>query len=154
MSNKTNFFLVFCIDNNADIILSDTPQSRNVSAGTKVVFTCATPENGLTSFTLTPGLTLGNTIEMILPNGDRQLMLSFIAPSEYQMLTISCVATRVNNMGILEDFNTSAAVLMIQGETAFKLYPLLCTYRQHHCGFICCVFCLIIDILDSKISMV
>ena len=103
-------------DIQADIILSETPKSRNVSVGTSVVFTCATPETGLSSFTLTPGITLGNTMEMTLPNGDRQLTLSFIAPSKYQMLTISCVATRLSNMGLLVDFNSSTAVLMIQGE--------------------------------------
>ena len=58
--------------------------------------------------------------EVILPNGDRQLKLSFIAPSEYQMIIISCVATRVNNMGMLVNINHSTAVLMIQGKTAFK----------------------------------
>ena len=90
--------------------------SRNVSVGTSVMFTCSTPETELSSFTLTPGLALGNTMEMILPNGDRQLTLSFIAGSEYQILTISCVATRLSNMGMLVDFNSSTAVLMIQGE--------------------------------------
>ena len=120
--------------------------SRNVSVGTSVMFTCSTPETELSSFTLTPGLALGNTMEMILPNGDRQLTLSFIAGSEYQILTISCVATRLSNMGMLVDFNSSTAVLMIQGERLHKL----CSYtarRQHHHGFtynyhIVC-FCLI-----------
>ena len=81
-------------------------------------FTCATPETGLTVFTLAPGITLGYTMsnEVLLPNGDRQLMLSFIAPSEYQMIIISCFATRVNNMGMLVDINQSIAVLMIQGK--------------------------------------
>ena len=92
--------------------------SRNVSAGTSVVFTCATPETGLALFTIIPGA-LGNRMEMILPNGDRQLTLSFIAPSEYQMLTISCVAARLNYMGMWVDVNSSTAMLMIQGETAF-----------------------------------
>ena len=59
-------------------------------------------------------------MEMTLPNGDRQLTLSFIAPSEYQMLTISCLATRLNNMGMVVDVNSSIAVLMIQGETALN----------------------------------
>ena len=58
--------------------------------------------------------------EVMLPNGDRQLTLSFIAPSEYQMIIISCFATRVNNMGMLVDINQSIAVLMIQGKTKFK----------------------------------
>ena len=82
-------------------------------------FICATPETGLTVFTLAPGITLGNTMSNEA-NGDRQLTLSFIAPSEYQMITISCVATRVNNIGMLVDINQSTAVLMIQGKTTFK----------------------------------
>ena len=120
--NKTESFFFF-VDIHADIILSDTPQSRNVSAGTLVEFTCATPETGLTAFTLTTDITLGNTMsnDVILSNGERQLTLSFIAPPEHQMLTILCVATRVNNMGMVENFKTSVAILMIQGERFFKL---------------------------------
>ena len=128
MQNKTDSFLLFFIDIEADITLSEIPQPKNVSAGKLVMFTCATPETGLTTFTLTPEITVGNTIEIVLPNGDRQLILSFIAPSEYQMLTISCVATRL--MGMM-DFNSSTAVLMIQGETVFKLCM---NSRQCHVG--------------------
>ena len=125
------------------ILLSATPQSRNVSASTLVEFTCATPdpETGLTSFIISADVILVNTTsnDVILPNGDRQLTLSFIVPSEYQLITIACIATRIN-MGMV-DINTSTAILMIQGETAFKLCPLYS--RQHHREFTCCVFCLI-----------
>ena len=88
-------------------------------------FTCATPETELTVFTLAPGITLGNTMsnEVILPNGDRQLTLSFIAPSEHQLITIACIATILNTMGMVEDINTSTAILMIQGRLHFELYP-------------------------------
>ena len=104
------------------IILSDTPQSKNVSAGTLVKFTCATFETGLLSFTITTGdVTLGHTSmnnDVILTNGNRQLTLSFIAPSEHQLINIVCVATRINTMGKAE-LNTSTAILMIQGETTY-----------------------------------
>ena len=108
------------------IILSDTlhDQSRNVSAGTLVEFTCAAPETGLLSITLTPDVTLVNAMEkdVILPNGDRQLTLSFIAPSEHQLINIACIASRFNAMSMV-DVHTSSAMLMIQGKIAFKLCP-------------------------------
>ena len=98
------------------ILLSDTPQSRNVSAGSLVDFTCATPETDLLSFTIATDVTHVNTTnnDVILPNGDRQLTLSFIAPSEHQLINIACIATRINTMGMVE-VNTSTAILMIQG---------------------------------------
>ena len=104
-------------DIQAVIILSDTPQSRNVSAGTSVEFTCATPETGLTAFTITTSVILGNIMsnDVLLPNGDRQLSLSFIAPSEHQLINIACIATRINTMGLVE-VNISTAILMIQGK--------------------------------------
>ena len=52
--------------------------------------------------------------DVTLPNGERQLTLSFIAPSEHQLITISCIATRINTMGVVE-FNQSTAILTIQG---------------------------------------
>ena len=99
------------------IILSDTPQSRNVSAGTLVEFTCATPETGLLAFTITTDVALVNTMnnDVILSNGDRQLTLSFIAPSEHQLINIVCIASRFNAMSML-DVHTSSAMLMIQGK--------------------------------------
>ena len=99
------------------ILLSDTPQSRNVSAGTLVEFTCATPETGLAAFAMSTDVILGNTMsnDVMLPNGDRQLTLSFIAPSKHQLITISCVAARINTMGMVE-VNQSTAILMIQGK--------------------------------------
>ena len=102
----------------AVIILSDTLQSRNVSAGTSVNFTCATPETGLLSFDITPDVTLVNTMssDVTHPNGDRQLTLSFIAPSEHQLINIACIASRFNAMSVVE-FNQSTAILMIQGKT-------------------------------------
>ena len=73
---------------------------------------------------MTTDIPLVNTMDndKPLPNGDRQLTLSFIAPLEHQLITISCIATRTNTMGVVE-FNQSTAILMIQGETALKLYP-------------------------------
>ena len=99
------------------VILSDTPQSRNVSEGTLVEFMCATPETRLASFTITTDVTLVNTMssDVILPNGDRQLTLSFIAPSEHQLINIACIASRFNAMSMLV-VNTSTAILMVQGK--------------------------------------
>lgn len=110
-------------DTQGDIILSDTPDSRNVSGGTLVNFTCATPETGLTVFAISANVTLGNTTnnDVILPNGHRQVTLSFVAPSEHQVIGITCVATRINTMRVVE-IKQSTAILMIQGETALKLY--------------------------------
>ena len=45
-------------DIQAVIILSDTPQSRNVSVNTSVEFTCATPETGLKAFAISTDVTL------------------------------------------------------------------------------------------------
>ena len=109
-------FMHIFTDIQAVIILSDTPQSRNVSVDILVEFTCATPENGLTAFVISSDVTLGNTMsnDVTLLNGGRQLTLSFIAPSEHQLINIACVATRINTMGMLE-VNSSTAILMIQG---------------------------------------
>ena len=83
-------------------------------------FTCATPETGLSAFAISTGdVALGNNTmrnDVVLPNGDRQLTLSFIAPSEHQLINIACTASRITAMGnMLVDFNTSTALLMIQG---------------------------------------
>ena len=80
-------------------------------------FTCATPETGLLSFTITTDVTLVNTTnnDVILPNGDRQLTLSFVASSEHQLINIVCIASRLVAMNMV-DFNTSKAILMIQGK--------------------------------------
>ena len=93
------------------MLFSTTPQTRNVSAGTMVEFTCAAPASGLTSFGITPTPPVGSsdTDDNILPNGDRQVTLSFIAPSDQTSINIVCVATTSTN------FNQSFAVLMIQG---------------------------------------
>ena len=92
-------------------MFSTTPQSRNVSAGTMVEFTCAAPASVLTSFSLstTPPVGGSDTDDNILPNGDRQVTLRFIAPSDQTNISIVCVALKGT------DLNQSSAVLMIQG---------------------------------------
>ena len=97
-------------------MLSTTPQPRNVSVGTMVEFVCATPESGLTTFilTITPsvdGLAPFST-DTVLANGDRQLTLSFNAPSKPSNLTIECLALR---LGTTTDVTRINAALMIQG---------------------------------------
>ena len=100
----------------ADIVLSTTPQPRNVSVGTMVEFLCATPESGLNTFllTITPsvdGLMPAST-DTVLANGDRQLTLSFIAPSEPSNINIQCLALRA---GTTTDVTQIDVPLMIQG---------------------------------------
>ena len=93
------------------MLFSITPQSRNVSIGTMVEFTCAAPASEVTSFGIaaTPPVGSSVTDDNILPNGDRQVTLSFIAPSDKTSINIVCVA------GTTDGFFSSSAVLMIQG---------------------------------------
>ena len=66
-----------------------TPQSRNVSVGTMVEFKCAAPASGLTSLGIvaTPPVGGSAATDNIL-NGDRQVTLSFIAPSDQTSINI------------------------------------------------------------------
>ena len=95
----------------ANIILSKVPQSRNVSAGALVEFICATEESGvsLLGISTTPIFAGQISMPVALPNGGRQEMLSFIAPSKHNNITIVCSAIRSH------DFNLTTAILMIQG---------------------------------------
>ena len=98
----------------ATIILSKVPQPRNVSAGESVEFTCATEESGVNSLILSTSPSFSGQISMpadTLPNGGRQQMLSFVAPSEYSSIVITCAAVRS------PDVNETKATLMIQGKT-------------------------------------
>ena len=76
-------------------MFSTTPQSRNVSAGTIVEFTCAAPASGLTSFSISTNPSVGGSITdgSDLPNGDRLVTLDFIAPSDQTSISIVCVVT-------------------------------------------------------------
>ena len=91
-------------------MFSTTPQSRNVSAGTMVEFTCAAPASGITAIgiTATPQVVDSVTDDNNLSSGDREVTLSFIAPSDQTRINIACVAATTT-------FNQSFAVLMIQG---------------------------------------
>ena len=94
-------------------MLSDTPLSRNASAGTLVEFTCATPETGLNTFVISTTPPVGDSVitDVILPNGDRQVTLNFIAPSDYTNVTITCAAVRGSNVSL------STAFLLVQGNS-------------------------------------
>ena len=76
-----------------------------------VNFTCAAPASGLTSISISATPPVGSSVtgDNILPNGDRQATLSFIAPSDQTSINIVCVALTAT------DFKQSKAVLMIQG---------------------------------------
>ena len=58
-----------------------------------VEFTCAVPASGLTSFAISTTPTVGDSVidGSDLPNGDRQVTLSFIAPSDQTSINIVCV---------------------------------------------------------------
>ena len=96
----------------ANIILSKLPQSRNVSAGALVEFTCATEESGVTSFAIItiPSVPHHESISTDLPSGGRQHTLSFIVPFENSNITILCIAVRI------PDVNQTTAILRIQGK--------------------------------------
>ena len=99
-------------------MFSTTPQSRNVSAGTMVEFTCAAPASGLTSFSLsTTSIVEGSVVGgSDLPNGDRLVTLYFTAPSDQTSVSIVCAAITATG------FNQSFAVLMIQGNRTRSIY--------------------------------
>ena len=78
-----------------------------------VNFTCAAPASELTSFgiaiTATPPVEGTDSDDNILPNGDRQVTVSFIAPSDQTSIIITCAASSTTGL------NEHIAVLMIQG---------------------------------------
>ena len=96
-------------------LLSVTPESRNVSAGTLVELTCATPETGFTSFSLTttPHIDDSDTV-VTHPNGSTQLTLSFIAPIQHSTVNIACIIISRGTVSRI-------AVLMIQGKLVTKV---------------------------------
>ena len=94
-------------------LLSASPESKNVSAGTLVEFTCATPETGLTAFSLTTSPHIDGSDRVVThPNEGTQHTLSFIAPVQDSTILVACFVVKgmVSDQGI--------AVLMIQGEPA------------------------------------
>ena len=96
----------------ANIKLSKLPQSRNVSAGALVEFTCATEESGVTSLAIStlPSVPHHESVSTDLPSGGKQHTLSFIVPSEHSYITILCTVVRI------PDVNQTTAILMIQGK--------------------------------------
>ena len=91
-------------------LLSVTPVSRNVSAGTLANFTCGTPETGLTVFSLTTTPPVDGSTVTTHTNEGIQLTFSFFAPVQHSIINIACIAFK----GTVVD--QSIAVLMIQGE--------------------------------------
>ena len=83
-------------------------------------FTCATSETGLTTFVISTTPPVGDSVitDVTLPNGDRQVTLSFITPSDYTNVTITCGAVKGTN------FNLSSAFLIIQGNNASMQFAL------------------------------
>ena len=91
-------------------LLSVTPVSRNVSAGTIVQSTCASTATGLIFFSLTTTpLINGSDTVVTHPNGGIQHTLSFIVPAQHSTIDILCIAVK----GTVVDQRKS--VLTIQG---------------------------------------
>ena len=108
-------------------LLSATPESRNVSAGTLVEISCATPETGLTVFSLTTTPHIDGSATVVThPNGGTQHMLSFIAPVQHSIINIACVVVK----GTVSD--QSIAVLIIQGESVSECIIIIITNRLFH----------------------
>ena len=122
------------------VLLSTTPVSRNVSAGTLVQITCASPETELTVFSLTTTPHIDGSDKVVThPNGGTQHTLSFIAPVQHNIINIACIVVK----GKVS--NQSIAVLIIQGESFLRVYikrpchwMTKCTNKEcacsmHHC---------------------
>ena len=108
-ATSLNFILIVgsCVGQ----FLSATPESRNVSAGTLVEFSCSSPETGLNFFSLTtiPHIDGSDTV-VTYPNEGTQHTLSFIAPVQCSIVNISCIGVKG---GVVDQ---SKSVLMIQGK--------------------------------------
>ena len=111
IDGTSNLTFILIVGSCVGQLLSVYPESRNVSAGTLVQITCATPETELTVFSLTttPHIDVSDRV-VTHPNGGTQHTLSFIAPVKHSSINIVCHAIKgtVNEQKI--------TVLMIQGE--------------------------------------
>ena len=100
------------IDIEAVIILSVTPESRNVSEGKMVKFYCATLDTGVSlSWTTTPNVGTG-PIDTNLPGGGKQSVLSFTATAQHNNTSITCFAIKLPS-----SLNQSTALLLVQGKS-------------------------------------
>ena len=100
----------------AVITLSVTPESRNVSEGKMVEFTCATPDTGVTlAWTITPNVGAITPVDTDLPGGGKQSVLSFTATAQHNNTLITCLAVNGTTNG-----NQSTALLLVQGKSTVE----------------------------------
>ena len=111
----------------ATVTLSVTPESKNVTVGTEVTFSCATPEKGLLFFFLETTPPLGTGQLNTLPNGDQMLTRTVVTKLEYTKIIVTCTAFKHSNA-----YKLSTAYLMVQGEIT------VCLTSYMHCTCILC----------------
>ena len=94
------------------VILSVTPESKNVSEGKMVKFYCATPDSGV-FFSWSTMPNVGNTFvnDTDLPGGGKQSVLSFIATSQNKKTIVRCFATKDTTSVV------NSALLLVQGKS-------------------------------------
>ena len=95
----------------AVIILSTTPESRNVSEGKIVEFSCATPDSGVNLgwITIPPNVDIGTGVVSTPPEGGKLSVLSFTATAQHNNVCIICFAFKYLSS------NQSGAILLVQG---------------------------------------
>ena len=109
-------FLYHCftyVGSKAVIIFSVTPESRNVSEGMIVEFSCATPDSGVFLNWQTKPLNVDIGYKLLVftpPEGGKLSLLSFTATAQHNNISIMCLAVKVPNS------NQSTALLLVQGK--------------------------------------
>ena len=108
-------FLCQCVTylgNKAVIILSVAPESRNVSEGKMVEFSCATPDSGVNLgwITVPPNVDVGTPVVSTPPGGGKLSVVSFTATAQQNNLYVICLAVKIPNS------NHTTALLLVQGK--------------------------------------
>ena len=105
------------IGSKAGISLSVVPQSRNVSEGKLVEFSCATPDTGVNfSWKTIPHVVTTTINNTLLPDGGKLSSLSFNATAQHNNTLIKCLAIKVPNVN-----QSTAALLLVQGKPTIQV---------------------------------
>ena len=111
--NIYTFYLIslLVIGTTAGISLSVVPQSRNISEGKLVEFSCATPDTGVNlAWNTIPHVVTATINNTVLPGGGTLSALSFTARAQHNNTLITCLAIKVPNA------DQSTALLLVQGK--------------------------------------
>ena len=108
----TGFFNVGT--NTISNVFSESPVSRNVSEGSAVEFSCATPHGATVTLTWSiPGAVVTST-PSDLPGGVKKTTASFMATASNNNTDITCIADgTINGSSVL--VRSSKALLLVQG---------------------------------------